>query len=354
MESDMNWELVAWLVIASSVAVICASFFSAKGDVVEVSGKKVVVPNAAPNTTLNLLLEIAWPALFIASLGMLTFKEIMGFAAVLLTATVMTGAIWLIDSLLFKKKRLALNPPGNVAADTANATRDPVLVEMAKSFFPVILIVFFLRSFLYEPFKIPSGSMVPTLLIGDFILVNKYTYGIRLPVINKKIIDVGLPKRADVMVFRYPEDKSKDFIKRVVGLPGDTISYKNKRLTVNGVAIETKANGSYTDTDGGVRFFDIFSEKLGDKPHAMMVDPNYPAMNLGQVREFPMKSNCTYNDTGLTCKVPDGHYFMMGDSRDNSDDGRFWGFVPEDNIVGKAVLVWMNFGSMKRLGTPIE
>jgi len=352
----MNWEIVAWVVIALSIAVILASFFSAKGDVVEVSGKKVSVPNAVP-TTLNLFLEVAWPALFIASLGMLTFKEVMGFAAVLLTATVITGVIWLIDSLFFKKKRLALNSVGGAIeaeSNTNNAARDPVLVEMAKSFFPVILIVFFLRSFLYEPFKIPSGSMVPTLLIGDFILVNKYTYGIRIPVINKKIIEVGAPKRSDVMVFRYPEDKTKDFIKRVVGIPGDMITYQNKRLTVNGVAVETKENGSYTDTDGGVRFFEMFIEKLGDKPHAMMVDPNWPAMNLGQVREFPMKSNCTYNDTGLTCKVPDGHYFMMGDSRDNSDDGRFWGFVPEANIVGKAVLVWMNFGSMKRVGTTIE
>ncbi len=348
----MNWELIAWIVIGLSIAVICAGFFSAKRDVVTVSGKKIAVSEES-SSTLHLLLEIAWPALFIASLGMLTFKEVMGFAAVLLTATFITGAVWLIDSLFFRKKRLALEGVG-AAATSTSAVRDPVLVEMAKSFFPVILIVFFLRSFLYEPFKIPSGSMVPTLLIGDFILVNKYTYGIRIPVINKKIIDIGSPKRADVMVFRYPEDKSKDFIKRVIGIPDDTITYKNKRLTVNGVAVETKSNGSYTDTDGGVRFFDTFTEKLGDKPHAMMVDPNWPAMNLGQVREFPMKSNCTYNDAGLTCKVPDGHYFMMGDSRDNSDDGRFWGFVPEENIVGKAVLVWMNFGSMKRVGTPIE
>jgi len=341
----MNWELVGWLAIGASVIIIVASFISAKKNTVTVSGKKVdlVDTNASPSA-LHLALEIAWPVLFIASLGMLTFKEVMGFSAVLLTATVITGVIWLVDRFFFRKQRIQR---------AANA-HDPVLVEMAKSFFPVILIVFLLRSFLYEPFKIPSGSMVPTLLVGDFILVNKYTYGVRLPVINKKIFAVGEPQRSDVMVFRYPVDPSKDFIKRVIGIPGDTIAYTNKRLTVNGVPVETKANGSYTETEGGMRFFDRFTEKLGEKSHEMMVDPSWPAMNLGQVREFPMKSNCTYNNEGLSCKVPAGHYFMMGDSRDNSDDGRFWGFVPEANIVGRAVLVWMNFGSMKRVGTAIE
>jgi signal peptidase I len=167
-------------------------------------------------------------------------------------------------------------------------------------------------------------------------------------------MDNNLPKRADVMVFRYPEDPSKDYIKRVIGTPGDVISYKNKRLTVNGVAVPTEATGSFTEVDGGIRSYDTFTEKLGEKTHAMMVDPRYPSLNLAQVRQFPNRNACQYSDEGMTCTVPAGHYFMMGDSRDNSDDGRYWGFVPEQNIVGKAVLIWMNFGNLKRVGTKIE
>lgn len=337
----MNWEMLGWLAIAASLIVVVASFFVGKEVVTTSSGQTLGVPSQS-TSTIHTMLEIAWPVLFIASLAMLTFKEVMGFAAVLLTATTTTGLIWLVDSLAFRKQRKA-------------GTQDPVLVEMAKSFFPVILIVFLLRSFLFEPFKIPSGSMVPTLLVGDFILVNKFTYGVRIPVANKKIVDINLPKAGDVMVFRYPEDMSKDFIKRVIGTPGDTITYKDKRLTVNGKPVLTQSTGTYTDTEsGGVRFFETFTEKLAEKPHQMMVDPRFPSLDLARVRQFPNKSNCTYNDEGMTCKVPDGQYLMMGDSRDNSDDGRYWGFVPEENIVGKAVLVWMNFGSLKRIGTAIE
>jgi signal peptidase I len=337
----MNWEMLGWLAIAASLIVVVASFFVGKEVVTTSSGQTIDVPDH-PTSTIHTMLEIAWPVLFIASLAMLTFKEVMGFAAVLLTATTTTGLIWLVDSLAFRKQR-------------KTGAQDPVLVEMAKSFFPVILIVFLLRSFLFEPFKIPSGSMVPTLLVGDFILVNKFTYGIRLPVANKKIVEINSPKAGDVMVFRYPEDMSKDFIKRVIGTPGDTITYKEKRLTVNGKPVLTQSTGTYTDTEnGGVRFFETFTEKLAEKPHQMMVDPRFPSLDLARVRQFPNKSNCTYNDDGMTCKVPDGQYLMMGDSRDNSDDGRYWGFVPEENIVGKAVLVWMNFGSLKRIGTAIE
>ncbi len=331
----MNWELLGWLALAVSGAIVAAGFFVGKqGSTAESSGA------AAPHP-LHMWLEIAWPVFFIAGMGMLTLKEVLNFAAVLLLATVLTGIIWLVDILAFRKNR----PP---------AATEPVLVEMARSFFPVILIVFMLRSFLYEPFKIPSGSMVPSLLIGDFILVNKFTYGVRLPVINKKILDVNLPQRSDVMVFRYPENPSKDFIKRVVGLPGDTISYNSsKRLTVNGQPIAQERVGSYTEIES-FRQFDVYRETLGTKPHQMMVDPRMQSINLGSVREFPNKKNCAYNLDEMVCTVPPGHYFMMGDSRDNSDDGRYWGFVPEENIVGKAVLIWMNFGALRRIGTSIE
>ena len=332
----MNWEIIGWAALAISGVVIVMGFFR----------KPEVVAKAATGADAshpNVWLEIAWPIFAIVAMAMLTFKEVLGFATVLLLATVVTGLIWAIDAFVLSKKR-------------AKDSGDPVVVEMAKSFFPVILVVFLLRSFLYEPFKIPSGSMVPTLLVGDFILVNKYTFGIRLPVINKKIIDINLPKNGDVMVFRYPENPSKDYIKRVVGIPGDTVEYKYKRLTVNGKVIPTEKSGIFTEVDEkmAMRQFDQFTEKLGDKPHSMMVDPREPVISLWRVRQFPYKKNCVYNDEGVTCKVPDGHYFMMGDSRDNSDDGRYWGFVPEENIVGKAVLIWMNFGAFKRMGQSIE
>ena len=332
----MNWEIAGWLALGVSGAIIIAAFFIGKtSDSPEKS--------AGEGHALHMWLEVAWPVFFIAAMGMLTLKEVLTFAAVLLLATMLTGIIWLVDIVALKKRRVTMSS-------------EPVLVEMARSFFPVILIVFLLRSFLFEPFKIPSGSMVPSLLVGDFILVNKYTYGVRLPVINKKIAAVNLPQRSDVMVFRYPENPSKDFIKRVIGLPGDTVSYKDKQLNINGQLVPQEKTGLFTEVDErmNMRQFQAYKEKLGAKPHLMMVDPRAASINLGGVREFPNKNNCVYNEEGMTCKVPAGHYFMMGDSRDNSDDGRYWGFVPEQNIVGKAVLIWMNFGALKRIGLSIE
>jgi signal peptidase I len=332
----MNWEMIGWAALAISGLVIVFGFFR-KPEVVKQAA------NGGEATHPNVWLEIAWPIFAIVGMAMLTFKEVLGFATVLLLATTITGLIWAVDAFVLSKKR-------------AKDSGDPVVVEMAKSFFPVILVVFLLRSFLYEPFKIPSGSMVPTLLVGDFILVNKYTFGIRLPVINKKIIDINLPKSGDVMVFRYPENPSKDFIKRVIGTPGDTVEYKGKRLTINGQSVPTEKAGIFTEVDErmGMTQFDQFSEKLGDKSHSMMVNPRYPVISLSGVRQFKYNKNCVYSEEGVTCKVPEGHYFMMGDSRDNSDDSRYWGFVPEENIVGKAVLIWMNFGAFKRMGQAIE
>jgi signal peptidase I len=336
----MNWEMVGWIVLAGSAAIILSSFFVGRDQPALASGKKLEKMEPESGAGFQLMLEISWPALFISAMALLTFKEVMGFAAVLLLATTITGLVWLVDILFLKKRRVA-------------GTQEPALVEMARSFFPVIFIVFLLRSFLYEPFKIPSGSMEPTLLVGDFILVNKYTYGVRIPVINKKIADVNLPKRSDVMVFRYPVDPSKDYIKRVIGIPGDVISYKNKRLTVNGIATTTEPAGTYTQMQP-LRVFDTFKETLGDKPHSMMTDSREPNVRLFGVMQFPNKDACQYSEEGMTCKVPAGHYFMMGDSRDNSEDGRYWGFVPEENIVGKAVAIWMNFGDFKRVGTAIQ
>jgi signal peptidase I len=208
--------------------------------------------------------------------------------------------------------------------------------------------VFLLRSFLVEPFKIPSGSMIPTLLVGDFILVNKYTYGIRLPVINKKIIDINEPERGEVMVFRYPEDPSVDYIKRVVGLPGDTVAYKNKRLIINGQEVVRKETGDYLLKDK-IQYLKLYTESLGKAQHPILLDTNEPA-GSPFAKQFPSRENCNYNNDGMVCKVPPGHYFMMGDNRDNSSDSRVWGFVPEANIVGKAFFIWFNFSELRRFG----
>ena len=257
------------------------------------------------------------------------------FALILFYLLLATGALWFLDRLVLKKRR-------------APDTRDPWWVEYGASFFPVILFVFVLRSFVVEPFQIPSPSMVPTLLTGDFILVNKYTYGIRLPIINKKIIDINQPQRGDVMVFRLPSDPSKDYIKRVIGLPGDTLAYQNKRLTINGQAVETQKVEDYLHAER--RYYSAqFAEKLGATGHRMLNDADVsPAIR--NPSDFPYRENCSYNNAGVICTVPPGHYFMMGDNRDNSEDSRYWGFVPDENVVGKAFFIWWHFGDWGRIG----
>jgi len=270
----------------------------------------------------------------------------MNFALILLIALVVTGLIWLFDHLFLAKGRAA-------------EAKLPLLVDYSKSFFPVILIVFLLRSFLVEPFKIPSGSMLPTLLIGDFILVNKFEYGIRLPVINRKVIDLSDPKPGDVMVFRYPSDPSLDYIKRVVGLPGDVVEYLDKRLIINGKPIDIQREGSYEYTAQGLNFVQgaTWREKLGEHSHIAMTQDDMPPVIVHQVEgNFAYRDNCTYNDRGFKCTVPDGHYFMLGDNRDASNDSRYWGFVPEQNIVGRAFFIWWNFddflNSLKSFSKP--
>jgi signal peptidase I len=260
----------------------------------------------------------------------------MNFALLLFSLLVVTGIITGMDALYFGRHRAA-------------GAREPWWIEYPKSFFPVILIVFTLRSFLVEPFKIPSGSMIPTLLVGDFILVNKFTYGIRLPVINTKIISINEPERGDVMVFRYPEDPSVDYIKRVVGLPGDKIAYEGKRLTINGHEVPLKEAGDYLLKDK-IQYLKQYTETLGKTQHSILLDSNEPAA-LPYVKQFPLRDNCIYNNNGVMCTVPPGHYFMMGDNRDNSSDSRVWGVVPEDNIVGKAFFIWFNFSELRRFGS---
>jgi signal peptidase I len=197
-----------------------------------------------------------------------------------------------------------------------------------------------------EPFKIPSGSMLPTLLIGDFILVNKFEYGIRLPVINKKVIDLSEPKNGDVMVFRYPSDPALDYIKRVVGVPGDVVEYIDKRLTINGKPVASQREGNFEYTAQGLNFVQgtTWREQLGEHSHIAMTQDDMPPVIVHQVEgNFPHRENCSYNEIGFKCTVPAGHYFMLGDNRDASNDSRYWGFVPEANIVGRAFFIWWNF-----------
>jgi len=260
----------------------------------------------------------------------------MNFALILFVLMLITGALYAVDVLKFRRQR-------------AKNTPEPLWVEWGASFFPVILIVFVLRSFLFEPFKIPSGSMIPTLLVGDFILVNKFTYGIRLPVINKKIISINEPQRGDVMVFRYPEDPSLDYIKRVIGVPGDTVAYQNKRLTINGTPVEMTKTADYLHPER-LYYSEQYLAKMGNVEHRLLNDTDAPAF-IPDAARFPHRENCTYNAAGVICKVPAGHYFMMGDNRDNSRDSRAWGFVPEENIVGKAFFVWLNFSDLGRIGS---
>ncbi len=293
------------------------------------------------------------------------------FALLLFLATVVTGLYWVAERLYFLPQRrraaeqfhlqveqrrghLAAQGISQVDGPDISEGRSRVLMQpwwldWTAGLFPVILAVFVLRSFLFEPFKIPSGSMIPTLLVGDLILVNKFTYGVRLPVINTKLTEGNAPQRGDVMVFRYPPKPSLDYIKRVIGVPGDEVAYLNKVLTVNGKPVPKQPLPDFFDEDS-MRYSRQFQETLDGRPFRILNDEDRPAFIPG-VEDFPFKQNCRYSVEGVVCKVPQGHYFMMGDNRDNSLDSRYWGFVPDRNIVGKAFFVWMNFGDLKRIGS---
>ncbi|SJM96007.1 Signal peptidase I [Crenothrix polyspora] len=254
------------------------------------------------------------------------------FSFFLFVATVITGVIWGVYLLILKSR-----------GEVFDENNEPILVEYARSFFPVVLIVLLLRSFLAEPFRIPSGSMMPTLLVGDFLLVNKFTYGIRLPVINKKIVEINEPKHGDIMVFRFPKDPTVDYIKRVIGLPGDKVSYHNKQLYINGAPAAQVSLGSYQGVGQGddMTGAEHLAENLTGVEHSILV------------RHGAVSAEGDY-------VVPKGSYFVMGDNRDNSNDGRYWGMVPEANLVGKAFFIWMNWDwehkgiDFDRIGTVLK
>ena len=251
----------------------------------------------------------------------------MDFSLILFLALLVTGSIILLYRLLTRGKESSVLAAGNGEITEPD---QPVIVEYARALFPVILIVFVLRSFIVEPFRIPSGSMLPTLHVGDFILVNKFKYGIRIPVINKKIFPVSHPNRGDVMVFRYPVDPKLNFIKRVVGLPGDVLSYKDKKLAVNGVEVSVEENGVYDFEQKNLkgRSANWLIESIGEASHSILLDDNRGTRNLESVT------------------VPEGHYFVMGDNRDHSNDSRFWRFVPESHVVGNAFFIWFSWKTL--------
>ncbi|AMO22102.1 signal peptidase I [Ramlibacter tataouinensis] len=317
------------------------------------------------------LLTTAVLAAFVAYAGAWYLGALEGnFALLLFVATVVTGLYWLAERFYFLPRRraaaatlqaqgtqrraeLAARGITQVDGDLAEARQrllmQPWWLDWTAGLFPVILAVFVLRSFLFEPFKIPSGSMIPTLLVGDLILVNKFAYGVRLPVIHTKLTEGTSPQRGDVMVFRYPPKPSLDYIKRVVGVPGDEVAYLNKRLTINGKPVSKEPVSDFFDEDA-MAYYKQYEEVLGTRRHRILNDDKGAAFVPG-VENFPNQGNCRYSLEGVVCKVPEGHYFMMGDNRDNSADSRFWGFVPDRNIVGKAFFIWMNFGSFKRIGS---
>ena len=290
------------------------------------------------------------------------------FALLMFMATVVTGIYWLAEQFYFlpQRKAAAVKLEQEAELRRAELTKlgisqtdvdvseakvrlimQPWWLDWTAGLFPVIAVVFVLRSFLFEPFKIPSGSMIPTLWVGDLILVNKFHYGVRLPVLNLKVTEGNPVQRGDVMVFRYPPKPSLDYIKRVVGVPGDEVAYLNKQLTINGQPVYKDARADFFEEDS-MRYIKQFEEKLpigskasemaGLRTHNLLNDADRPAFVPG-ADDFVFKENCQYTVEGVTCKVPQGHYFMMGDNRDNSLDSRYWGFVPDKNIVGKPIFV---------------
>ena len=259
------------------------------------------------------------------------------FALALVLMTAAFGVVWALDRLLFQHRRLER------AAAEGRKPHEPMLVDYARSFFPVILAVLLFRTFLVEPFRIPSGSMMPTLLVGDFVLVNKFAYGLRLPVTDTKIVGIGEPRRGDIAVFKYPPNPKEDYIKRIIGLPGDTITVRDEQVFVNGKPVPQGYLGPVTDTDAtsvkaAQEGDQVRSETLGKVGHRIIVRPAF--------YRAPW--------TDGTWVVPKDCYFAMGDNRDNSDDSRDWGPVPEANLRGRAFLIWFSLADLKRIGTVLH
>ena len=303
----------------------------------------------------------------------------MWFGMLLTVLFLITGLAWLADRFYFAPQRqknaeaifdkAKTSGQGGYDGAVRAALARPAWLEYTAGLFGVIALVFVLRSFIVEPFRIPSGSMLPNLYVGDFILVNKYTYGLRMPITNDVIVPMNQPKKGDVVVFQFPPDPSQSYIKRVVGVPGDVVRYENKVLTVNGQTYQQMPKSGIipdaeypTYPNSNKPVLGVIMTKAAEEgavTHDILTIEKQPTINPNGLSEYPFSKNtsaCTYfpNNTGMECKVPAGQYLMMGDNRDNSTDGRYWGFVPEQNIIGKAYFVWMNFSHLSRIGTSIK
>ncbi len=308
-------------------------------------------------------LQWGYLLMMIGAFGLLA--KFMSFTAVLLCFVLGTGLIWVYDKVVRRKNKKIKQAMAQSSATEAVQSAHEVkevghFVDYMRGFFPIILIVFVLRTFVAEPFQIPSGSMRPGLIVGDFILVQKYAYGVRMPITNKVLIPTKPVERGDVAVFNYPVQPEVNYIKRIIGVSGDTVEYRNKVLTVNGQIVAdtalqvSEAERSYVEQ--GMLFPDnnVFEESLNNKAFRIFQNPEAPTLSLGHVGNFPFRENCTYDTDGFICKVPQGHYFAMGDNRDNSGDSRYWGFVPDQYMVGRAFLIWMNFSDLSRIGKAIN
>jgi signal peptidase I len=340
--------------------IVLLSWLALPAGVICVVDDWLLRPRRAPTAGDSPLMRVLYwvlPLLIGAAVLRLLLAERLDFSAVLLLITLITGLVWAFDSAVLRPQRAAA---ARAAGRDPAAVPEPGTVDYARSFFPVALVVLALRSFVFEPFRIPSDSMMPTLLDGDFIVVNKYAYGLRLPVLNRKIVATGEPQRGDVVVFRYPVDPSINFIKRLVGLPGDHVEVRNNRIVINGKPVPFSVDGKYDD--GCYRNMSLAQEQLGAHQHQAIFCPV-------AIDRSPVLSACNRSGLrGYVCgdedapgalrteawsgEVPPGHYLMMGDNRDNSDDGRRWGFVPEENLVGKATRIWFNW-DLHRAGGPI-
>ena len=331
--------VLSWLALPVGIVCVVDDWF--------LRPRRALAAAATPrDAPLMSFLYSALPVLVACAVVRLLVAERLDFSAVLLAITLLTGVVWAIDALLLRPQRLAA---ARAAGKEPAQVAEPGTVDYARSFFPVALVVLLLRSFVFEPFRIPSDSMMPTLLDGDFIIVNKYAYGLRWPVLNRKFVKIGEPQRGDVVVFRYPLDPSTNFIKRLIGLPGDHIQVHDNLISVNGKAVPFYV-GTHRYNDGCYVNMSIAQEKLGNHEHqaifcpvALDRQPVLPGCKRSGVRGYV----CGDEDAPGSARmppydgiVPPGEYFMMGDNRDNSDDGRSWGFVPEANLVGKATRIW--------------
>lgn len=349
-------ELLSWLAIPVSLVCIV-------DDWVVRPRRHIAAPaHPAPDPPLMKALYVVLPFLIFAAVVRLLVAERLDFSVVLLSITFITGVVWWLDTSFLRRHR---DSAAQAAGKEPHTIPEPGTVDYARSFFPVALIVLMLRSFIFEPFRIPSDSMMPTLLDGDFIIVNKYSYGLRLPVIHRKVVEIAPPARGDVVVFRYPPDPTINYIKRLVGLPGDTVEVRDDRLFINGQPVSFEVTGKYND--GCYMNMQLAVEKLGEHEHRVLACPNsidrfpsppLPGCHRSEVRGYvcpdgqPFMGMMFMEPLPKTLVVPAGNYLMIGDNRDNSEDGRFWGFVPEDHLVGKATRIWFNW-DLQRTGGPI-